>query len=69
MFLSGIGALLGITGAIALARAMAALLFGTPELGSYLLATIVLFGACLIASAVPALRAAQVQPMAALRNS
>jgi putative ABC transport system permease protein len=69
MFLFGIGALLGITGAIALARAMSALLFGTPELGSYLLATIVLFGACLIASAVPALRAARVQPMAALRNS
>ena len=69
MLLFGIGAMLGITGAIVLARAMSALLFGTTQLTSYLLATLVLFGACLIASAVPALRAARVQPMAALRSS
>ncbi|MEX2284102.1 MAG: ABC transporter permease [Gemmatimonadota bacterium] len=63
------GAIFGVAGALVLARAMSGLLFGTPPTHpvSYILATLVLFAVCLLASALPALRAARVQPMAALR--
>lgn len=64
------GLLLGSAGALALARAMAGLLSGTPanDPGSYVLAILLLSAVCLLAAALPALRAARVQPFAALRT-
>ncbi|HEY7860596.1 MAG TPA: ABC transporter permease [Gemmatimonadaceae bacterium] len=63
----GIG--IGIVGAIALTRLMHALLFNTTSTDpmTYALVTLVLAGVALVASSVPALRAANVDPALAMR--
>jgi ABC-type antimicrobial peptide transport system permease subunit len=66
----GIGLTLGIPAAIGAARLMTAQLFGvkTGDPGMLLLATLMLGLAALVASVIPAWRAAGVEPMAALRT-
>ena len=63
----GIG--IGIVGAIALTQLMRALLFNTTSTDpmTYILVTLVLAGVALVASSVPALRAANVDPALAMR--
>jgi predicted permease len=69
--LYALGALLGAAGALALARAMSGLLFGTPptDPGSYALAILLLLAVSMLAGALPAIRAARVQPMSAFRST
>jgi putative ABC transport system permease protein len=63
----GIG--IGIVGAIALTQLMRALLFNTTSTDpmTYILVTLVLAGVALLASSVPAMRAASVDPALAMR--
>jgi len=67
MVVVGIG--IGVAGAIALTRLMGALLFDTKatDPGTYILVTLVLAIVALVASSVPALRAANVDPALAMR--
>ncbi len=70
MRLTVLGALVGVAGALAIARVMRAMLFGVSPtdplvLGGVLL---VLFAATLLASIVPARRAARVDPVEAMRS-
>jgi putative ABC transport system permease protein len=64
-----IGVTLGILGALALTRAMSTMLYGvTPrDAGAYTGASVALIAAALVASYLPARRAASVDPMTALR--
>jgi ABC-type antimicrobial peptide transport system permease subunit len=66
----GAGLLIGIPVTILGGRAMAAQLFGVKpyDPGILLLTTMVLSFAALVASIVPARRAASIEPMRALRN-
>jgi ABC-type antimicrobial peptide transport system permease subunit len=66
----GIGLALGIPSAVAVGRLMTDQLFGvTPwDPGMLALATTLLCTAALLASLIPASRAAGVEPMVALRN-
>jgi predicted permease len=68
--LAGIGALFGLAGAFALARALHALLYGVgvADPVSYVGAMTVLVVSVLLACALPAWRASRVDPMAALRE-
>src|SRR5437868_3146009 len=65
----GIGLLVGLFGALAVTRLMSSLLFGVSanDFSIYAIVTIVLSGAALIATYVPARRAMAVDPMVALR--
>jgi putative ABC transport system permease protein len=64
------GAVLGLAGALAMARALNSLLFGVGSADpvSYIAATTVMALATVVACGVPAWRAARVDPMVALRN-
>ncbi len=63
------GTLLGLGGAVALTRRLQALLFETSPMDPTVFATVsfLLAGICLLASWLPARRAARVEPIAALR--
>jgi putative ABC transport system permease protein len=65
----GIGLLVGLFGALAITRLMSSLLYGVSanDLSIYAVVTIVLSGAALIATYLPARRAMAVDPMVALR--
>ena len=65
----GIGLLVGLFGALAVTRLMSSLLYGVSanDLSIYVVVTIVLSGAALIATYFPARRAMAVDPMVALR--
>jgi predicted permease len=67
--LAALGAALGLLGALALRRAMAALLFGVgaADPRTYALVSLALLAAATLASYVPARRATQVDPATALR--
>jgi len=64
----GIG--IGVAGSIALTRALSSLLFNVPvnDVASYLVAIVPLFAAAMLASHLPARRAARVDPMLTIRN-
>jgi len=66
----GIGAVLGLAGAVTVTRLMQSLLFGvTPvDPAAYAVATATLAVIALAACAVPALRATRVDPLVALRD-
>ena len=70
MVLIGIGVATGLVAATLLARSMAGVLFGISPFDpvSFTVAAVVLVGAGLAASLIPARRAAAVDPMVALRN-
>jgi putative ABC transport system permease protein len=67
--LTGAGAVLGVLGAAAASRAIAAMLFGVSplDLVTYAGVTMLLAAVAVIASGVPAIRAARVDPASALR--
>jgi putative ABC transport system permease protein len=69
MILSGIGIVVGAVAAAALTRLMSSLLFGvTPlDIATFVVAAAFLAGAALVASYVPARRAAAIDPMETLR--
>jgi predicted permease len=68
--LMAIGAMLGIAGAIAVAQAMRSMLYGVAALDAptYFIVGAVLIGAVLLATLLPARRAASIEPMRALRS-
>jgi putative ABC transport system permease protein len=67
--LAGLGIAIGLAGAVAASRAIAALLFGVSRLDpvTYLGVIALLAGVSAIASGVPAWRAARVDPASTLR--
>jgi putative ABC transport system permease protein len=69
LMLTGTGAILGVLGAAAASRAITAMLFGVSPLDvvTYLGVTLLLAGVAAVASGVPAMRAARVDPASALR--
>jgi predicted permease len=69
LVLSGIGIVIGIAGAAGLTRLMASMLFGVSALDwvTYLAVAVGLGGTALLASYLPAVRAARVDPSVALR--
>ena len=70
LFLTAIGVAMGVPFAILVARALASSLYGVQPLdgASYLLAVLGVAGVALAASALPAYRAACVEPLTALRT-
>jgi predicted permease len=70
LLLTAVGVALGIPCAILVGRALASSLYGVKPLdgASYLLAVLGVAGVALVASAVPAGRAASVEPLTALRT-
>jgi len=64
------GLLLGVTGALLASRALASMLFrvGERDIATFAVAAIVLLAIALVASYLPARRAARVDPMVALRT-
>jgi ABC-type antimicrobial peptide transport system permease subunit len=64
------GIIIGLAAALALTRYMAGMLFGVTPLDpvTYVAAALVLLGAALLATLLPAWRASSVDPAAALRN-
>jgi ABC-type antimicrobial peptide transport system permease subunit len=68
--LGGIGIVIGLSGAVAVTRTLRAILFGVSPLDgvSFIGVTIVLGTLTLLASYVPARRAARVDPVEALRH-
>jgi ABC-type lipoprotein release transport system permease subunit len=64
-----LGAVVGVVGAVALARLMSSLLFGIGSLdpGAYIIAICVIVSAAAFASYLPARRAAMIDPMETLR--
>ena len=69
LLLSGIGAVIGIAGALAGARLIASILYGVrpTDVVAFLAASLVLATTALLASYIPARRASRVDPMVALR--
>ncbi|HMX26324.1 MAG TPA: permease, partial [Blastocatellia bacterium] len=69
LMLVSIGIGIGLAGAFVLTRAMASLLFGvsTRDVVTFALTPLLLGGVALLASYLPARRAAKVDPMIALR--
>ncbi len=69
VILVGSGLLLGLVGALALARVMSSVLFGvtSTDVTTYASTVLVLVGAALLACYVPARRATRVDPLVALR--
>ncbi len=67
--LTVVGLIVGVAGALALAKIIAALLYEIPprDPATYLIVCVTLGAVALLASYVPALRAARVDPMVALR--
>jgi ABC-type antimicrobial peptide transport system permease subunit len=65
-----VGATLGLGAAAGGARAIGDLLYGIPatDVVSFSLALAAVFGAALLASFIPAWRAARIDPLAALRH-
>jgi ABC-type antimicrobial peptide transport system permease subunit len=65
------GAVIGVAGGIAVSRSMSALVFGlqTSDPGSFASVAGLLVGVALAATLVPAIRAAKVDPMEALRSN
>jgi putative ABC transport system permease protein len=70
MTLGAVGLVLGIAGAMGLGRIVASQFYGVAPLdaASYLIATTILFALVLVASALPARRATQVEPIDVLRH-
>ena len=70
LLLTGIGIVMGVPFAILVARALASSLYGVQpfDAASYLFAVLGVAGVALAASAVPARRAASVEPLTALRT-
>ena len=68
--LTGAGVVIGLIGAAALTRVMASLLFGVSAMDvvTFSIVPLVLIGTALLASSIPALRAARVDPVVALRD-
>jgi putative ABC transport system permease protein len=68
--LSGVGAVVGLAGALAASRLMSQLIYGVPltDPFSYAAAILVTVSVALLASYLPARRAAKVDPMVALRH-
>jgi putative ABC transport system permease protein len=69
VILVGSGLLLGLVGALALARVMSSVLFGvtSTDVTTYAGTVLVLVGAALLACYIPARRATRVDPLVALR--
>ena len=69
--IAGIGIVAGLAGALALRRAMSTLVFGIPthDPATYMLASACLAGATIAACAIPAIRAAALDPVDALRRT
>lgn len=67
---AGIGLAIGLIGALLLSRSMTSLLFGVKptDPGVYAAVSIVLIGVALLASYLPARRAAKIDPLVALRD-
>jgi putative ABC transport system permease protein len=65
-----IGLAAGLAGVVALARALASLLFGVQpnDLARYVATSALVLGIGLLASYLPALRATRIDPLAALRS-
>ena len=68
--LVGLGLILGVAGAYALKRAMSSLVFGVPVTDPfvYVAGCACLLAVALVACAIPAMRAARIDPVVALRN-
>jgi putative ABC transport system permease protein len=64
-----IGTGIGVAGSLALARFLQTLLFGTKptDLGTFIVVSLILVGVALLATYIPARRAAKVDPIVALR--
>jgi len=69
LLLTGIGVVIGLGASAALMRLMKAILFGTSpiDLPTYAAVPVILLGAAVLASYLPASRAAKVDPVEALR--
>jgi putative ABC transport system permease protein len=70
VWLAGVGVVLGIFASLALTRALASLMFGVGKLDpvTLVVAPVTLMGAALIGCYLPARRAANVDPVIAMRN-
>jgi putative ABC transport system permease protein len=70
LFLSGVGVVIGLAGALAGARLIRSLLYGVQptDLGTFVMVSVVMTAVALIASYLPAHRASRVDPMVALRH-
>lgn len=67
---TGLGLAIGLVGAVLLSRSMTTLLFGVKptDPGVYVAVSVVLIGVALLASYLPARRAAKIDPLVALRD-
>jgi len=68
--MAGLGIVIGLAGALGATRVLASLLFGVSatDATTFVLTTVVLGAAALLAALVPALRAARIDPVHALRS-
>jgi ABC-type antimicrobial peptide transport system permease subunit len=70
MTLAGVGVVAGVVGALLLTRVMAAVLYEvrTTDPATFVTVVVVLLGAALLASWLPARRALRIDPVQALRS-